>query len=285
MVSATENDATPIVVDSEIESPTAVVSLKQRLLMRLRPLQNRRLAIMIGAGTFSLLLLLWAIITLTIKADAPEVEPATQSPAEPERHAFQAALAHLVQSGDDTIRLYDFSPNSDQLETLACVERLKIIRIDAGTLTPQAGETLASMPHLEQLHFRGVSLDDATLDAIAKSKTIWLLNVSGAKLSPDAIARLADMPKLRQLRLAMENGGNRYTQSIAKITKLRALHLIGFGINDQSLKLLANLPNLESLYIDDSNVNDEGWKWLFENKPHLHVHIDQKHHDRDPQKH
>jgi len=32
-------------------------------------------------------------------------------------------------------------------------------------------------------------------------------------------------------------------------------------------------------------VTDEGWDWLFQNKSHLHVHIDQKHHDRDPQKH
>ncbi len=284
MVTATENEITPG-VDGDTGNESPDMPLKHRLRMLSRRLRPRHRVILVAIVILMMLLVTWLVVTLISTDDVAVVEPATLPSASPERHAFQAALVHLVQSGDDTIRLYDFSPASDQLETLASVERLKIIRIDAGTLTPQAGEVLASMPHLEQLHFRGVSMDDATLDAISKSQTIWLLNISGEMLSPDAIGRLADMPKLRQLRLAMKNGGNRHTQSIAKITKLRALHLIGLGVNNQSLKQLADLPNLESLYIDDSNVNDEGWQWLFENKPHLHVHIDQKHHDRDPQNH
>jgi hypothetical protein len=285
MVSDAENDPTPTDIDGQTEGSPTVVPLKQRLWILSRRLRTRHRLILAAVGILMILLAVWAVMSLTAKDDSTEVAATTLAPDEAERQAFQTALAQLVQSSDDAIRLYDFSPTIEQLETLACVERLKILRIDAGSLPPQAGEILASMPHLEQLHFRNVSLDDATLEAIAKSQTIWLLNISGAKLSPDAIGRLADMPKLRQLRLAMENGGNRYTQAIANIKKLRALHLIGFGVNNQGLKLLADLPNLESLYIDDSHINDEGWQWLFENRPHLHVHIDQKHHDRDPQKH
>jgi hypothetical protein len=198
---------------------------------------------------------------------------------------LQTAVAQVVQSGDDSLRVSDFSPTSEDLETLASIERLRIVRVDGGSLTPEAGRTLAAMPHLEQLHFRNVSIDDATLDAIAQSQTIWLLNITGAQLSSDSIGRLASMPKLQQLRLSLVESGSQYVEPIMGIKKLRALHLIGFPINNQSLKRIANMPNLESLYLDDSNVTDEGWNWLFENKPHLHVHIDQKHHDRDPQKH
>lgn len=212
----------------------------------------------------------------------------TEAVADPESATpafFHASVARLVQAGEDSLRLHDFSPTADQLETLASIERLKILRIDGGSLTPEAGQVLASMPHLEQLHFRSVSLDDATLDAISESETIWLLNITGAMLSTDSISRLANMPKLDHLRLSLTESGNRYVEPIVGIKRLRALHLIGFTINNQSLKRLVSLPNLESLYLDDSNVTDEGWDWLFENKPYLHVHINQKHHDRDPQKH
>lgn len=284
MDSATENEIKPV-VDGETGNETLKISLKQRLRILSRQLRTRHRVVSASAGVLVMLLMVWALVSLITNDDVAEVDPATLAASRPERPTFQTALKNLVQSGDDTIRLYDFSPNSEQMETLACVERLKILRIEDGALTPQAGKVLAGMPNLEQLHFRGVSLDDATLDMIAKSQSIWLLNISGTKLPPDAIGRLADMPKLRQLRLAIDNSGNRYTQAIATITKLRALHLIGFGVNNQGLKLLAELPNLESLYIDDSNINDEGLQWLFENKPHLHVHIDQKHHDRDPRKH
>lgn len=285
MVSASENEVTPVSVDDETGSDPRKLQLKQRVSLLLNRMRTRHLAVVIAAGGVTTLLVVWAVVSLTSVDHITAVDPTSLVLEQTERPAFLAALAHLVQSGDDTIRLYDFSPTSERLETLACIERLRILRIDDGNLTPQAGEVLAAMPHLEQLHFRDVSLDDATLHAIAKSQTIWLLNISGATLSPDAISQLADMPKLRQLRIATRDGGNRYTKSFANINALRALHLIGFGVNNQGLKLLANLPNLESLYIDDSNINDEGWAWLFENKPHLHVHIDQKHHDRDPQKH
>lgn len=285
MVSGTDNESIPNVAADESEGISQKMPLKQRILGRLRRLKTRDKVIFVIASIGILLLMTWVIMALLSTDDVVVVDPAASSPLQPERIPFQTALANLVQAGDDTLELYGFSPTSEQMETLACVERLKILRIEHGSLTPQAGEVLASMPQLEQLHFRGVSMDDTTLDTIAKSQTIWLLNIADTNVSPNAISRLADMPKLRQLRLAIKNGGNRYTQSFSNITKLRAIHLIGFGINNESLKLLANLPNLESLYIDDSNINDEGWQWLFENKPHLHVHIDQKHHDRDPHKH
>jgi hypothetical protein len=281
----TENDAKPGNDSTTPEITTPELSLRQQLLQRVRRMRRSRLIMVAAAGVLMMALAAWTILGMFTSGDSASDDTALESSPQPTRIAFHVAVAQTVQTSDDTIWLHDFLPTTEQLETLTCIERLRVLRIDNGSLTPQAGKVFASMPHLEQLHFRDVSLDDATLDEIAKSQTIWLVNIAGAKLSPEAIARLTAMPELSQLRLAMENGGNRYAESIAGIKKLRSLHLVGFGINNQSLKLLADLPNLESLYIDDSNVNEDGWKWLFENKTHLHVHVDQKHHDRDPQKH
>ena len=204
-----------------------------------------------------------------------------RSPSE----AFAAAVKHWAKSGGDAIRLDDFQATDDHFLLLAQFERLRVIRVDGGQLTPVGARALATMPHLEQLHLRGIAVDDATLDEIAKSPRLWLLNIVDAKVSAEAVARLALMPKLRQLRLGVAGGGHEYADAVASVERLRTVHLIGIAVRNSGLKRLAEMPVLESLYLDDCAVTDEGWEWLFENKTHLHVHIDQKHHDRDPQKH
>jgi hypothetical protein len=204
-----------------------------------------------------------------------------RSPSE----VFAAAVNHWAESGGDAIRLDDFEATDDHFLLLAQFERLRVIRVDGGQLTPAGARALATMPHLEQLHLRRIAVDDATLDEIAKSPRLWLLNIADAKVSTEAVARLAVMPKLRQLRLGIAGGGDDYADAVAKIDRLRTVHLIGIAVRNSGLKRLAEMPFLESLYLDDCAVTDGGWEWLFENKTHLHVHIDQKHHDRDPQKH
>ncbi len=229
------------------------------------------------------------LITVTACRKA-SVDPAhssaeTPTAARSNEEAFAAALNQLVSSGGDLIRLDHFFATDDHVEVLANVERLRVIRIDGGKLTPAAGRRLAEMPHLEQLHLRNVEFDDAFVQEVSQSRTLWLLNLAAANVSPAAVAQLAQMPQLRQLRLAIPGGDNSYAAAVASIQTLQSVHLIGIAITDEGLQELAQLPALQSLYLDDTDITDEGWVWLFEHRPGLHVHIDQKHHDRDPQRH
>jgi hypothetical protein len=66
---------------------------------------------------------------------------------------------------------------------------------------------------------------------------------------------------------------------------LRAVHLIEIPITDEGLQQIADLPHLESLYLDGAAVTATGWNWLFTNHPDLHIHLDQQHHDIDPNWH
>jgi hypothetical protein len=79
--------------------------------------------------------------------------------------------------------------------------------------------------------------------------------------------------------------GNEVTREIATLPSLRVIHLIGVPVTDEGLKTLAEMPYLESLYLDDCAVTEAGWDWLFREHPHLHVHVNQAHHDRDPKRH
>lgn len=217
------------------------------------------------------------------RANYPQVvvTPGKGQEAEP----FAATLARVVAAGAETIRLEAGDVSDAEIETLANVERLRVVRVRGGRLSGSAGRALASMPHLEQLHLRDVELDDETLEALAQSRSLWLLNLVGRGFSHAGIHRLAKLQMLRQLRLGMNGGDDRVAEAIARIRTLRSVHLIGAGTTGQGLRALAGLPQLQSLYLDDSKISDEDWTWLFDNHPQLHVHIDQGHHDRDPSRH
>jgi hypothetical protein len=66
---------------------------------------------------------------------------------------------------------------------------------------------------------------------------------------------------------------------------LSFLHLIGVPVDDQGLPALYAMQQLQSLYLDDTDVTDEGLVKLLGKLPRLHLHIDQNHIDRDPNKH
>ena len=69
------------------------------------------------------------------------------------------------------------------------------------------------------------------------------------------------------------------------MSSLSFLHLIAVPINDQGLPSLYGMQHLQSLYLDDTDTTDAGLAKLLEALPHLHLHINQNHIDRDPNKH
>lgn len=66
---------------------------------------------------------------------------------------------------------------------------------------------------------------------------------------------------------------------------VRFLHLIGVPITDEGLRVLETMTQLESFYIDDGLVTDGGIERLWKAIPALHIHINQEHSDRDPNRH
>jgi hypothetical protein len=74
-------------------------------------------------------------------------------------------------------------------------------------------------------------------------------------------------------------------RTIARWPAIRMLHLIDVPITDQGLAELAKIERLQSLYVDGGEMTDAGWDALFKGRPRLHVHVNQQHLDRDPNKH
>lgn len=211
------------------------------------------------------------------------VEPAIPEPTPAER--FREAFLSLQKSEETVARLDAIKIDESMLAELATIDRLTTVQVDCDSISLDTIKKLVAMPKIEQLHLRGVEIDDAMLAEISKSQTIAVLNLPKTKVTPAAIKGLAAMPLLRQLRLGVQGGTNLHGRAVATLKRLRSVHLIGIGITDEGLHPIAELPQLESLYVDDASVTDTGWAWLFQTHPELHVHVDQVHHDRDPQKH
>jgi hypothetical protein len=74
-------------------------------------------------------------------------------------------------------------------------------------------------------------------------------------------------------------------RAVATLPGLRSLHLIDVPIGDEGLGVLAGLPGLWNLHLDGAGVSNEAWGKYFQKRPKVHVHVDQAHHDRDPNSH
>lgn len=214
-------------------------------------------------------------------------------PIEQLRQAKQTALAvkdapSSPEEGDGSgAAVYDAAGKRIRFEPPAWQDYAKLdaVLIDQGIVTGKGLEKIAELPDLEHLRLRLSPITDEDLEPLLGCDDLWLINLPHSELTNSGIHSLAKLPKLKQLRLGSNKLTNDCCRAITRIDQLRGLHLIGIPVTDDGVKVLAELPHLESLYLDDSAVTDAGWEWVFRNHPQLHVHINQSHHDRDPQSH
>jgi hypothetical protein len=225
----------------------------------------------------SLLLLLW------LAAVGCSTRPGIPAHHEPDL----AAQAAAVRAGDwDQIQIEHTAFSDQEFARLAGLENLRTLLIDDRTayLSPLAAAAFENLPHLEHLRFRG-GLNDAALAKIVHARSLRILNLPHAEFTDAALSQLKELPDLEQLRFGSPNVTDAGMKTIAAFPALKRLHLINVPITDAGLAELAGIQQLESLYIDGSNVSDAAFEDLFRRRPDLHVHLNQRHHDRDPQAH
>lgn len=210
-----------------------------------------------------------------------DFEPAESSPAE----LTFAEQAERVRSGESqTIRLTMSTITADDLKKLGEFANLQELLLDTGGINDESIAILNNLAALEHLRIRESRLTDAGISTLDPRKlaNLKILNLPQAELTAASIDHLASFPTLIQLRLGGGGLDDSAAAALTKLPALRSLHVIGPGFTDAALESLAGVPKLASLYIDDCHLSDEAWKRLFKAKPTMHVHIDQQHHDRDP---
>ena len=140
------------------------------------------------------------------------------------------------------------------------------------------------MENLVQLRIRS-RLTDAAVPLILNMESLRFLNLPQADFTDLGIEALSAHPNIQLLRIGGKRLSNKSLKSIATMSSLSFLHLIAVPIDNNGLPSLYGMQDLQSLYLDDTKVTDAGLVELLNHLPRLHLHINQNHIDRDPNKH
>ncbi|MCC9600593.1 hypothetical protein LOC67_08470 [Stieleria sp. JC731] len=157
---------------------------------------------------------------------------------------------------------------------------LKTLIVDRGVVSDQSIAAISQLPSLVHLRLRESPISDQGLQQLAKHPKLQILNLPQCAATAEGVQQLSQMPSLRNLRLGGDSLGADVAEAVSELEGLRSLHLIGVPVDDQGLRSIASLPRLTSLYLDDASVTGRGWDWFVENRPKVHVHVDQHHLDR-----
>jgi hypothetical protein len=203
--------------------------------------------------------------------------PPEELPWETQVALVQAQEAHGVAISRQRI-------TDEHLRELAGLTYLIELELGDSDVTCAGVQQLQQCPNLRRLTLRRQLVNDALFAEICRLPAIRYLNLPRSSLIDDGLAAVAQRPELVQLRFSSPHVTDNGMRHIAALRKLRFLHLIDVPITDAGLEHLAGMTWLESLYIDGARVTDAGIERLLKRLPALHFHIDQQHHDRDPQR-
>jgi hypothetical protein len=174
-----------------------------------------------------------------------------------------------------------------RLDALAGLPMLRVLQIDHSDnrLSPADAARLLALPELEHVRLRGVPVDDATVAGIPTTSKLRIVNLPNADLTDAGFAALQRLPQLEQLRLRSPRVSGAGLQALKTFPALLRLHLIDVPVTDAGLRVFHELPQLQSLYLDGASLSDAAYDALFVARPDLHLHLNQRHHDRDPHQH
>jgi len=235
--------------------------------------------------------LVWSLVLVALAAGcgAAPAEPSNAALAEPT--PAEPSLAQqiaAVRAGSETWILVEHTPLTDRdLATLRGLDRLAALCIDHpdSRITAEGIAALEELPALAHLRIRGGGIGDEALAAIAQLEGLKILNLPRGEFTAGGLGRLKELPHLEMLRFSSPHISDAGLPALAKMPSLTRLHLIDLPITDAGLAELATIDRLQSLYIDGGQISDVAWDELFRQRPKLHVHINQQHHDRDPNRH
>ncbi len=245
--------------------------------------------------------ILFTVVAMHLVGCSPESEPRPQnsvqsspsdltgsaSSREPEAEATLSAQIHAVENGESrSITLEQQLPTREDLRKLAGLKELQVIQFDAGLADASDLFELSGNQSVIQFRLRLTPVNDLALAYLADSfPSLQILNLPVLELTSSDSEHFSKFTKLTSLRIGGECIDSRLVGQLAKSTKLKHLHLISPNLVDDDLKVIAEIESLRSFYLDDCELSSEAWEGFFKLRPNIHVHLDQLHHDYDPNKH
>lgn len=226
-------------------------------------------------GRWSVIAMLW-LVAGAARADGP---------------SFAEQVEAVRSNAATRIRVDDGPLSDDDWDALAGLEGLVTLDLQEGVADDGKAVLLSRLPRLERLVLRASPLSDEGLRHLAACHTLRDVNLPQARCTRAGLAALAELPRLKSLRLGSPDlcpdgdGGADLGTIILQFPALKSLHLIDVPLGDEGLDALSRYDGLWNLYLDGAGASDAAWERYFALHPEVHVHVDQAHHDRDPNRH
>ena len=221
---------------------------------------------------------------------AAAAESSETSDSPPDSADWIRQIEAVVSGNTPTLQYSE--PAGPLSDLLVAKKQIEDLLLDGGGTNDDAIGAISQLEELLHLRIRLDRLSDEAAATLVGTdqptpvvETLQILNWPHSRLSTEGIRQLAKLKRLRQLRIGGELLDDEASKALAKLPALRSLHVIRPQFTADALHHLAAAPRLTSLYIDECPLPDEAWESLFAAKPTLHVHVDQAHHDLDPNSH
>jgi Leucine-rich repeat (LRR) protein len=211
--------------------------------------------------------------------------PATPAKTKEREASLQEQWRQVAAKLVDNIYLTEQSISDADLKVLEPSEVLQTFVADEGVVTDDGCRQLAGQSELRHLRLRNSPISDVGLKELLACQKLEILNLPQSQITDDGLALLKQFPKLKLLRFSSPHVTSEGLKHLKELPSLTQIHLIDVAVTDAGLDELSAIEKLQSLYIDGATFSDEAIARLFEKHPKLHVHFDQQHHDRDPNRH
>jgi Leucine-rich repeat (LRR) protein len=146
------------------------------------------------------------------------------------------------------------------LDSVASLPHVQQVQIYETSTAGRDLSKLAANPKLGSLRLVGMVLDEAFVSSLGKLESLETLVVQDSKFLPGAALRLAEIPSLRSLHLRdLEFDAAEFSQCCDKLgsaPQLRMLEVVGVPLDNESLPQLGRLKQLISLAIGQIEVDD-----------------------------
>ena len=196
--------------------------------------------------------------------------------------SFARQCARVADGQADWIAIDSQVIHDRDLNAVRELAGLRELLIEHSRITDAGVASLAGLQQLEHVRIREASIGDEGIRHLARLPKLRILNLPQARFTDRALAELQAGSSLELLRFGSPEVTDQGMDAIRRMPDLRFLHLIDVPLTDQGLEQLHGMPQLESLYLDGTRVTDDGITRFLLAQPHVHLHIDQQHHDRDP---
>lgn len=229
--------------------------------------------------------LLFVLLAAAVGCPSTTTQPPRDILSEVAESSWEDQMTAVRSGQSERIAMLKTAVSDDQFAQLANLSGLQQLICDQGGFDQSALSVLPNLPDLISIRVKGVSISDEAFQWLAQAPALQIINLPEAQVSAAGISSLANHPQIRLLRIHGRLIDDQACHQLQAIPSLNFIHLIGPQISAAGLQEIAKVQALQSLYIDYCSLPSDAWEDFFKARPDVHVHLDQWHHDLDPNQH